>query len=90
MPDKPQTMPNPCRGCWWQEGGRCYNEHFAVITTEPSRLGESVSTDLTLRCRRYPEQGYWSKREALTTVIPSGKLVIVSESNSKQEAPGYA
>lgn len=74
-----QTMcPNRCRSCWWQEGGRCYNETFAIITTSNNRrYGELINDDTELRCCN--SEGYLNKRTALSSVIPNDKLIILSE-----------
>lgn len=62
-----------CIGCWWQEGGRCY-------VNNPPRLENGRSTILAeKRCEKF-----WGKRQALETVIPSDKLVILSEERLTQ------
>lgn len=57
-----------CLGCWWQEGGRCY-------VGSPPRDKDGRSEVLAVsRCDKF-----WGKRAALERVIPSDKLVILSE-----------
>jgi len=59
-----------CKSCWWQEGGRCYEGNF-------SRDSKGYSKKLAKRrCEKY-----WSKRDALSTLIPSKQLIISSENN---------
>ncbi len=68
-----------CRHCWWQEGGRCYKEEIATITTVKGFLqGEEINIKLLDRCNN--SSSYWNKRKALSIVIPNDKLVITSES----------
>jgi len=62
------VTPDGCRSCWWQEGGRCYAAPL-------ERLPNGHSTKMAEgRCGKYR-----NKREALETVIPADKLVILSE-----------
>lgn len=68
MNDTP-SQSSGCRGCWWQEGGRCYVDDAAP------REKDGRSTLLaTTRCARF-----LGKRAVLEKVIPSDKLIIASE-----------
>ena len=61
-------MLNECKGCWWQEGGKCYLEPCI-------RDIDGRSTKLAVeKCTKYS-----GKREMLSQVIPSKRLVIISE-----------
>ena len=78
-----------CNSCWWQEGGRCYNEGFAIITVvnldlSRQRLGEMIDNSTLERCDSI--DGYLNKRTALESVIPGDKLVILSERKAQKEA----
>ena len=57
-----------CRGCWWDEGGRCY-----VDNPPRNEKGRSL-VKAEKRCGKYQ-----SKRAMLSTVIPDEKLIIISE-----------
>jgi len=57
-----------CKGCWHEEGGRCYEG-------DPERLPDGRSTKLASeRC-----DAFASKRRMLESVIPGDKLIIMSE-----------
>ena len=59
---------NACQFCWWKEGGRCYSGN-------PKRLKNGLSTKFAKStCNKY-----WNKRSALETIIPSDRLIILSE-----------
>jgi len=61
---------NACKSCWWQEGGRCYNPSFPNAHPDKG-YSDKLATEL---CDKY-----WSKRDALGSIIPNEKLIIVSE-----------
>lgn len=63
---------NSCKSCWWQEGGKCY--------IEPCKRDEK---GFSLKMADIKCKDYWNKRKALTSVIPSDKLIITSEENAK-------
>lgn len=61
-------MTNECRGCWWQEGGKCY-----VSPCQRDEKGYSLKM-AEKRCDKF-----MGKRAVLSSIIPGDKLVIVSE-----------
>lgn len=78
-------MKERCRSCWWHEGGRCYNEDFAVLVRPNSQnvfVGELIDNSTDTRCLQ--NSGYLNKREALSAVIPNDKLTILSERRKKK------
>jgi hypothetical protein len=63
-----------CKGCWWEEGGRCY-------VGDPVCDEQGRSNKLAImRCDQF-----WGKREALGAIIPNDKLVILSEKQKERE-----
>lgn len=57
-----------CKGCWWKEGDRCY-------VGKPPRDDRGLSLIIAeKRCDKF-----WDKRQALSQIIPDGKLWIASE-----------
>jgi hypothetical protein len=63
---------NPCKPCWWEEGGRCYHG-------KPERNSKGRSVVLAEgRCKHFIH-----KRWVLGEVIPNDKLVIMSERRAK-------
>jgi len=67
-------MDSKCRSCWWQEGGRCYQEPVDRLPDGRSkRLAEGPC----------PGKGYHNKRKMLERAIPGDKLVILSEEREK-------
>ena len=56
------------KSCWWYEGGRCYIEPCQREKNE-----RSIKQCLKI-CKKFK-----SKRKMLSSVIPSDKLIIVSE-----------
>jgi hypothetical protein len=61
-------MYEDCRSCWYQEGGHCY---FGDVPRLPNGCSTKPADG---PCRHYR-----SKRDALGSVIPNEKLVILSE-----------
>lgn len=60
-------MDTRCKGCWWNEGCRCY--------VEPVKRDEN---GLSVKMCDEVCDNYWSKRHALR-VIPQNKLFMISE-----------
>lgn len=71
------TTENPCWGCWWEEGGRCYEG-------EPERLPDGRSTVLAeATCDKRK-----SKRKVMDRAFKSGRLMgAVAESYAAQQVP---
>lgn len=68
-----------CKSCWWQEGGRCYNEPCERIPN-PEGFG-SISTKMAdAICEHHT-----SKRSVLSQFFSSDMLTIQSEENAKKE-----
>ena len=61
-----------CKSCWWQEGGQCYQGNPKV-----NKNGRSIKKADQL-CDQY-----LNKRKALSEIIPSEKLIILSERRNK-------
>ncbi len=59
-----------CKSCWWQEGRLCYKN-------KKDAVGEAVDDERFANCEE--QSWYWSKRQALGSIIPMDKLVITSE-----------
>jgi hypothetical protein len=72
-PDQALVLPSPesgCSACFWNEGGRCYDEPC-------DRLPDGRSKKIAdARCAHYI-----TKREKMSRVIPGDMLVITSERN---------
>jgi len=77
-PDQARLQPSPeagCSACFWNEGGRCYDEPC-------DRLPDGRSKKMAdARCAHYI-----TKREKMSRVIPGDMLVITSEQNVTGEA----
>jgi hypothetical protein len=73
-PDQARVLPSPeagCSACFWNEGGRCYDEPC-------DRLPDGRSKKMAdARCAHYI-----TKREKMSRVIPGDMLVITSEQNA--------
>lgn len=59
---------NPCKHCWWQEGGLCY-----VGNPPRDETGRSL-----VRAEKVCDK-FQSKRSMLTQFIPNEMLIILSE-----------
>jgi hypothetical protein len=71
------TNPESCKGCWWQEGGRCY-EGKPEREPCPSGFGTRSLVLAEKRCDKFT-----GKRTVLEKFFPADKLVIASEENAK-------
>lgn len=61
-------MRNPCKGCWWEEGGRCY-------LGNPERLSDGRSKVLALSVC----ESFCAKGRLMRSIIPGTRLVITSD-----------
>ena len=60
-----------CKSCWWVEGSKCYE---GEVDRDSNGISKKLAEE---RCEKY-----WNKRHALSTVIPSEMLIIVSETTT--------
>lgn len=61
-----------CRGCWWQEGSRCYNHRIAVIIRNDEEYlqeGEEITEELLVKCEKKDRV---SKRDVLVQYFEGG------------------
>ena len=58
-----------CKGCWWEEGEKCYHETVSKRDEKGYSKIQAIN-----KCGKY-----WNKREALSSIIPNDKLIITSE-----------
>jgi len=59
-----------CNKCWWQEGGLCYKD-----PVKRDKNGRSLKPAESI-C-----DNFWDREDALLTVIPKEKLIILSRLN---------
>lgn len=67
-------MKKSCFNCWWQEGGKCYNENNSFV-----RDSNGISTLIASKVC----ENHVSKRKMLSSVIPNEKLIVLSEFSGK-------
>lgn len=78
----------PCRGCWWQEGGRCYSKQLGFNDSMKNPDNPIFAQGILITpahlawCNDAADMGWFApvgKRAMLEQFIPAEILVITSE-----------